>query len=324
MIGEDFHKPAYVFIIVGSILLLVADILLSALLYRYNILGHDLNGYLWQPQNWASWTIGACVIAWQLAWVLYTISTLFRYTSYGYFYVAPGHNHPTINCCYCLGLVCHLLWVVLLSLYGPEYALIPGIPAIVFFYLAYGISCHRLYYRGHILQREGVQKEAIYNRLAVQNAFAIYASLCVMFSLLNIDIVLVLIFHFDKAMSAALVQTIAIIYYVSWFFMDNFALDKYLRYTFSPYLVFILYQAGLLTCKPWNLPEDYAGIWTVLVCCGTATASVVTISKIAVMLKKQWTYPLWPGNGFFVESKGYGSVDMFRNTEKLSKDIAYY
>ena len=245
-----------------------------------------------------------------------------RYTSYGYLYIAPGHMHPSIYIMYILGLITHMVWISLFNIRGPGLSVIVITIASVFLFVSYGLSCHRLYYRGHILQREGVQKEALYVRLFVQNAIAIYATWCVILSLLNLDMSLVYKVGVSREISGTVVHMLLLFYIIVWFFMDNFVCEKFLRYTFSPYLVFLLFQIGCFT-HTCATSSEYMKVLVAFILCVAILAAVL---KIILLIKNQVTSPLWLGNGFFIHKSTYGSLDIYKDQSNSQKsgDGVYY
>ena len=229
--------------------------------------------------------------------------------------------HPHIYITYILGVIAHTAWVCMFNIQGPGVCTIPIVFATVFLFVSYGLSCHRLYYRGHILHREGVQREALYVRLFVQNAIGISASWCVILSLLNLDMALVYRSGVSREISGTAVHALLLFYIIVWFFVDNFVCEKFLRYTFSPYLVFLLFQGGCVA------HSTYSGEYMfVLVTFILSVAILAAVLKIILLIKNQVTSPLWLGNGFFVHKSTYGSLDIHKDQTDSQKSAGgvYY
>lgn len=314
MLGVDeLHKPSYVVVVVVAIVFGAADIVFACFFSGICGISPFENGTLqvfhnyptpFTPKDYAAPVITILLAVWQVALMIYSVSTLFRYTSYGYLYIAPGHSHPQIYIAYTSGLVLHMTWLVVLNTLGPSAALYIIPFATFFMFLAYGVSCHRLYFRGHILQREGAQREALYVRLAFQNALAIYATWLFLLTLLNLDMALIYHFDVDWKVSGTIVHATLLLYIVVWFFLDNFVCDKFLRYTFSPYLVFLIYLTGCFSNK-WSADAYMLALVAFIL----GVAVLLAVLKLALLIKNQLTSPLWLGNGFFVHYQSYGSLD---------------
>jgi len=314
MLGDDeLHKSSYLVVIITAICIQALDLILTCFFSGISGISPFKNGTLqifldyetsFTPQAWSAPAITVCLVMWQIGFVFYSISTMMRYTSYGYLYIAPGHTHPQLYICYSIGLVLHMVWITTINVFGPGTSIysIPFSAAFVF--AAYGISCHRLYYRGHILQREGAQKEALYVRLCTQNALAIHGTWLFFLTVLNLDMALVHVFHLDWEISGSIVHAFVLVYIVVWFFLDNFIFDKFLRYTFSPYLVFLLYLFGCVYHHHYCSTYIFAMTAFTL-----AIAVLLAVLKVVILVRNQLLHPLWLGNGFFVHHQSYGSID---------------
>ncbi|KAF7249310.1 Protein Ycf2 [Varanus komodoensis] len=82
--------------------------------------------------------------------------------------------------------------------------------------------------------------------LGVQNGIALYATWTTIATLLNFTVVL--IYNGNVSDGSATVSSLCILFFelILWFYLENFLLEKYLRYTLTIYPVVILALSGTL------------------------------------------------------------------------------
>ena len=94
------------------------------------------------------------VYAWQALWMLYGLTTIWRKTSYGYLYVAPGYMHPSVYWCFCGTNLSSVATILLVHFNLGIFALASTVVAMVFVYISLFMSLRRVYIRAPVLIRE--------------------------------------------------------------------------------------------------------------------------------------------------------------------------
>ena len=77
-----------------------------------------------------------------------------------------------------------------------------------------------------------------------QNGLAIYAAWVTIVTLLNIDVVLIYELNMRISNGGTIFLAILFLLIVTWFFLDNFVYDRYVRYTLTLYFVLIFALTG--------------------------------------------------------------------------------
>lgn len=158
-------------------------------------------------------------------------------------------------------------------------------------YVCLAISHKRLYQNLEILIENYASKEIWFIRLFIQNGMAFYAAWVTVASLINFVIVLEYDVNVDQELSSTIALGILSFGLVFWYILDNFVLDKYVRYTFSPYITLVIYFSGCFA-KNYNLETmNTNSIFVLVLLCVTAVALV---SKIHIMLFRLVFCPIVP------------------------------
>lgn len=199
------------------------------------------------------WGISVAIIftfTWQLVWLVYGWSFLFRPTvpkvipmaSYLLFstalaliivrlYVnANGHVNP--------GLVCQIFLTA--ALIG-----------------ALGLAHFMMYYRTFQLQQEGLGLDKWLTRILVHNGLALFITWEMIELMVHVNITMV--YNSGKTVKSDVASTIVLFSYIvvvtGWLILETSILDQFMRYTLSIYPVFIWYFATALT-EQWDHHKD--------------------------------------------------------------------
>ncbi|TRZ19781.1 hypothetical protein HGM15179_007347 [Zosterops borbonicus] len=193
----------------------------------------------------AGWTflIWNVIYSWQLVWLLYALSGICRRNEFGYAFIKPDLLPTPFYVAWCLNNGLNVGW---LFLWDREYLL----PALVFLVVLSLTTCASLFVSHRALSIhsswfvKGHRAELWLIRILVQNGLALYLTWTSIATLLNFAVVL--IYKWDvpdeKATTAAL--SILALGLVVWFYLENYFLDKYVRYNLTVYPVVIAALAG--------------------------------------------------------------------------------
>ena len=255
------------------------------------------------PAGW-TFSLWAVIYTWQLLFIGYSLSTICRRTSYGYLYVNPAHQPITIFIIYTFNLLTNIAWLLLWDHFYPQYGLI-FLPLTAFsLYICLALSCHKLYHVTPVLRREEQQVDIWLTRIFSQNGLGIYAAWTTIATLLNLDIVLITSGHLLVNVAGTICLSILNAEIVIWFFTDVCLLDRFTRYLYTPYVVFVVALGGSIS-KNWEATSSNS----VLSGFTLALAIALALVKLAVMVYRHLKKPMFGnGSGFYSEKEIYGSM----------------
>ena len=152
------------------------------------------------------------------------------------------------------------------------------------------IITHRNLYRSiETLRQQGLTKEIWLIRFLLHNGLAFFATWITIATLLNFGIVL----HYEWGVDLNLASTIPLaclsFLILCWFVLETFVLDRYIRYTFSEYIVLIVALIGSLVAN-YNLDTNNRNsIFTVVL---LAVAALLAVTKVVVMIVRHRKRPI--------------------------------
>ncbi|XP_013413395.1 uncharacterized protein LOC106175794 [Lingula anatina] len=240
------------------------------------------------PAGW-TFSIWGIIYFWQVCFLIYALVSLCRKGPKGYLYVNPGLLPAGTFIFYIVNNLCNISWLFLWDrqiLWGAliVIALMPFTlwVALVFCHLRLDSIAYQL-----IGMNSG--KDIWLIRFLVQNAMAFYATWVTIATLLNLSMVLS---YVTKAVTQDVACTIALgilsAEITTWFILETFVLDRYVRYTFAPYPVIIMALIGSMS-KNWD-PTKRNSIFTAVL---LGIAGVLTIVKVSVIIYRHIKRPLY-------------------------------
>ncbi|XP_071438165.1 uncharacterized protein [Pithys albifrons albifrons] len=238
----------------------------------------------------AGWTflIWNVIYAWQLAWLLYALSGICRRNELGRVFIKPDLLPIPFYVAWCLNNGLNVGW---LFLWDQEYLL----PALVFLAVLTLTTCASLFISHRALSTnsswfvKGHKAELWLIRILVQNGLALYGTWTTIATLLNFAIVLIYQWNVshEKATTASL--SILALSLVVWFYLENFFLDKYVRYNLTIYPVVITALIGS-ACKNNSFSSPMTNnIYIVVLLAGT---SLIFAVRLGVVLWRHCRRPL--------------------------------
>ncbi|XP_010573060.1 PREDICTED: uncharacterized protein LOC104836271 [Haliaeetus leucocephalus] len=200
----------------------------------------------------AGWTflIWNVIYAWQLAWLLYALSGICRRNELGCVYIKPDLLPIPFYVAWILNNGLNVGW---LFLWDREYLL----PALVFLAALTFTTCASLFISHQALSIhsswlvKGHKAELWLTRILVQNGLALYATWTTIAALLNFAIVLIYKWNVSNETATTASLSILALDLVIWFYLENFILDKYVRYNLTVYPVLIIALTGS-ACKNFS------------------------------------------------------------------------
>ncbi|XP_002737958.1 uncharacterized protein LOC100367931 [Saccoglossus kowalevskii] len=234
------------------------------------------------PAGW-TFSIWGVIYTWNILWLIYALTTIFRKNGTDYVYVRPRVLTPLFYATFSLNLGLNIGWLIL---FDREYLLVSlfCLALIAFtLYVCIFISHFNLYRNLHELSNIDVW--AI--RVLVHNGLAMYAAWSSLATILNLSIVLRYVADVDQSTVTIVALTIVSIEVTAWFVIEQYTvLEKYLRYTITPYFVVIVFLIGSIS-KNWHVTNVTTALASTL-----GVAIVLLIARVVLLMWRHFTQPI--------------------------------
>lgn len=200
------------------------------------------------PSGWV-FSIWGVIYTWQAVWIVYSIVNLFRKSEKGPYYTFPVLLPVPYFVIYLVNLVLNIGWMLSFDREIMELALAILFSMCVTLYACLFYSYRNLDRGIDVLITQERKSDVWLTRFLVQNGLSIYATWCTIATLLNFAIVLTYRSAHDISQQTACTISLGVLSAIVLAFLiaDWVFLDRYTRYTFTPYLVLILAFTGSLT-----------------------------------------------------------------------------
>ncbi|XP_032862477.1 uncharacterized protein LOC116965016 [Tyto alba] len=238
----------------------------------------------------AGWTflIWNAIYAWQLAWLLYALSGICRRNELGCVCIKPDLLPIPFYVAWILNNGLNVGW---LFLWDREYLL----PALAFLAALAFTACVSLFISHRALDIhsawfvKGHRADLWLIRILIQNGLALYATWTIIATLLNFAVVL--IYKWNVSNETATTASLSILAFdlAIWFYLENFILDKYVRYNLTIYPVVVIALTGS-TCKNFSFSSPTTnGIFIVVL---LATTCLIFAVRLGLVTWRHWKRPL--------------------------------
>ncbi|XP_041824760.1 uncharacterized protein si:ch211-161h7.5 [Melanotaenia boesemani] len=240
------------------------------------------------PSGW-TFNIWSVIYIWLTAIVVYTLAGLCRKTAYGYVYCSPPVLPYGFFISWCLNLCFNIGWLIVWDRGMMIAALVFLILVICTNYSMICFICHGLHTYGAWLKKYHKIDLWLF-RVLVQNGVMIYTTWTTIATLINLTIVL----SYESTMSptdaATLSYSLLTVLLLVWFVLENFVLDKHVRYICITYLVVIWALSGNLD-KNFNANSPSRnGIFIAVL---LAVACVLFVIRIILVVWRHIKQPLY-------------------------------
>ena len=246
------------------------------------------------PAGW-TFSIWGIIYTWQGLWLVYGLSTICRRVNNGpYIYMLPIMS-PFIYLVYTFTNVFNVAWLFAFDRQELIWALvtiamIPFTLGICMF-----LSFKNLYERLAFLNKQGASKEVWFIRLLVQNGLAIYATWTNVATLINLAMVMT----YRGSLSVEDASTVALgiltFEILLWVLLENLVFDKYVRYTFSPYITLVMALSGVVA-KNFDLEmTERNSIFSLAL---LVAAVFLLIMKLIIMIYRHFKQPIIPSSEY--------------------------
>ena len=239
----------------------------------------------------AGWTfiIWAFIYAWQIVWILYALVLLFRKTDQG-----PAYAHPpVISVPFCFMYLCNMCfnagWMIVWDRQVLEAAFAFLFLIALTLYICMVIVYRSLDENANMLISQNRKKDIWFVRMFVLNGLGIYATWTTIATLLNLAIVIT--YRSDPVIKQDIASTVAFavlsLEILVFLGTDLTILDRYTRYTFTPYIVLIVALSGVIA-KNWD-----GGRNSIFAAVLLAVAGAAALVKIILIIFRHFRRPLY-------------------------------
>ncbi|GAB1610503.1 uncharacterized protein LOC115221323 isoform X1 [Argonauta hians] len=291
------HKPAKIAVIVATLLLFIITAIFNAFASQpqyssgiYTTTTGNVSDFYPTRITPAGWTFGiwGFIYCWMILWIIYSVVCIFLKAGFDTYVYTSSIFMPCIFFfIYCINLLLNISWLIL---WDRKLFVISLFVALFMFISAVTCICISAYVLARNIDIITEYKQFFLQgwliRLFVHNGIAFYAGWLLVATTLNLDIALRYSWEVDPTTSdyTAIITVLVII--CMWFLLDIIALDKYSRYLFSEYIVFIVAFCGVFYKQVST--ESYDSIEILITVCLSASG-VFFIIKMAVMIYRHFT-----------------------------------
>jgi len=254
--GEYRHNYVRLAFLVGTLVLFIGHVAVHQLFERGSnhftgnktLRAEDLLLSDITPSNWVYRCLNALNYIWQFAWLLYSLTFVFRRSANGYLYLSPNTLTPTF---YVIFIVAFLIQTIWLLAFQKTYLVWTWVVYLVSFLLLsfdLFIINNNLAVNKKIYETEGFNRDVWCLRFFAQNGLAFFACWTAVRFILAFDTFLQVRFGLSMANAGTIVLLLAGIIAALFFFGPNInaALVEKCAYQFSPWIVFIIFFWGVV------------------------------------------------------------------------------
>ncbi|XP_061111962.1 uncharacterized protein si:dkey-29d8.3 [Conger conger] len=251
------HSLARIAVIVLSVLVFIIAIAFNALAGRGSKNGpfHQNTGNVSKkyeteitPAGW-TFSIWGVIYFWLFSLLTYIVTSLCRRNVYGWMYCQPAVLPYGFYLTWIVNMILNITWLFLWDREQMIAALIVLAVIASTNYLLIFFCCHGLHSYGVWLSKY-YRVDLWLFRVLVQNGIGVYATWTTIATLLNFTIVLDYNAGVSKEGAATVSLSLLLIEVIGWFVMENFVLEKHVRYLLTIYPVVILALSG-------NMAKNY-------------------------------------------------------------------
>jgi len=259
------------------------------------------------PSGW-TFNIWSVIYVWLTTMMIYILSGLCRKNGYGYVYCNPPVLPYGFFVSWCLNLCFNIAWLLVWDKGLMIAALVFLILVICTNYSMVCFICHGLHVYGAWLKK--YHKPDLWCiRVMVLNGVMIYTTWTTIATLINLAIVLTYEAKMSPADAATISYSTLTVVLLVWFILENFILDKHLRYVLVVYPVVIWALSGNLDKNFDAKSPSRNGIFIAVL---LALASVLFVIRIVLVVWRHFKQPLY-------DNVGPEAMEPMRIAEKQKK-----
>jgi len=217
---------------------------------------------------------------WNFVWFVYALTTICRRVGDNYIYqtdIIP----PFFYVMFIVNNIVVVAWLFLWDRQWLNWALLDIAFTPVTLYICLILSFRGVYNNIAKFEQNGATKDIWFSRIFIQNGMAFFATWVSIATLLNFAIVLTYYWGLDDMqISSSIALGILGFELIAWFLLDHLLLDKFVRYTLTPYIVVTLALGGSFA-KNFDLDTNNRN--SIMIACLLALAGVLLLAKLVLM-----------------------------------------
>lgn len=262
------------------------------------------------PDGW-TFAIWGIIYAFMAGITVYFLAGLFRKNAYGYMYCSPAVLPRGFFAIWCLNLGFNVGWLFLWD----RSLMIPALIFLIFIaitnYIMIAFSCLGLHSYGAWLRK--YHKVDLYlTRVLVQNGLAVYATWTTIASLVNLNVVLTTEAKMSQSDASTTVLSILVVVIATWFVLENWLLERHVRYIWSIYPSVIWALSGVFTKNFNTASPSRNNIFNAALlgvgCC-------LCVLRIGLVFWRHRKYPLYKD----AEAEDMSPMDIAKRQRKIFK-----
>ncbi|XP_072307461.1 uncharacterized protein [Eucyclogobius newberryi] len=240
------------------------------------------------PSGW-TFNIWSLIYVWLTALVIYIVTGLCRKNGYGYVYCSPPVLPYGFFVSWCLNLGFNIGWLIVWDQGNMIVAMVFLVLVILTNYSMIFFICHGLHLYGPWLEKYHKVDLWCY-RIIVQNGVMIYTTWTTIATLINLTIVLKYEANVDPTDAATVAYSILSVVLLAWVILENFVLDKHVRYVLVVYPVVIWALSGNFDKNYVTESPNRNGIFIVVL---LALACLIFVTRIGLVIWRHIKQPLY-------------------------------
>ncbi|CAF1362214.1 unnamed protein product [Rotaria sp. Silwood1] len=254
--GEYRHNYVRLALLVGTLLLFIGHMAVNEL-YDYGNKQISVNETLRAedvvvnditPSDWVYRSLNRLNYIWQLAWLLYALTFIYRRSSIGYLYLSPNTLTPMFYIIYILAFLFPSIWILCFQRSYVAWTWVVYLLSFLLLSLDLFILNNNISINKKIYETDGFNRDIWCLRFFAQNGVAFFACWIGIRFILTFDTFLQLRLTLSIVNAGTVALILAAIIAFAYFFGPNLnaALVDKCAYQFSPWIVFIFYFWGVI------------------------------------------------------------------------------
>ncbi|XP_021376008.1 uncharacterized protein LOC110464879 isoform X2 [Mizuhopecten yessoensis] len=240
------------------------------------------------PAGW-TFSIWGFIYTWQALWLIYALTTICRRTKSGtYIYQLPILP-PIMYILFICNNIFLVSWLFAWDRKELIWALVTIALLPITLALALFFSFRSLYHNLGRLNEDEAVKDIWLIRFLVQNGMAFFCAWVTIATLLNAAMVMTYEGNLTNEDACTTALGILSCIIITWFLLDNTILDRYVRYTFSPYITLTIGLSGAVA-KNYDIERRHRN--SIVLVSLLVVAVVMLVAKISIMFIRHFRKPI--------------------------------
>ncbi|CAF3017539.1 unnamed protein product [Rotaria socialis] len=254
--GGPRHNYIRLGFLVGTLLLFIVHILVNEFFGNGNchppgngtihaeaLLANDIT-----PSDWVYRSLNGLNYIWQLSWLLYSLTFIYRRSSTAYLYVSPSTLSPMFYIIYNLAFLIPTIWIVWFQKSHSVWTWVVYLVSFLLLSFDLFIINNNLVMNEKIYETDGFKRDIWILRFFAQNGVAFFACWTAVRFVVSFDTFLQIRLTLSIVNAGTIALVLAGIIAFAYFFGPNLnaALVEKCAYQFAPWIVFLIFFWGIV------------------------------------------------------------------------------